>query len=66
MDGLAADGFVVLGGPVGEGDGDDVLLVVRAPDEETVRARLAEDPWPEEVLRTASVRPWTVLLRAPP
>ena len=65
MDGLAAEGFVVLGGPVGAGDGDDVLLVVDAPDEAAARARLAEDPWPEDVLAIASVRPWTVLLRGP-
>jgi hypothetical protein len=64
MDGLAAEGFVVLGGPVGEGDGDDVLLVCDAPDEATTRERLAGDPWPEELLRTERVRPWTVLLRA--
>ena len=64
MDGLAADGFVVLGGPVGDGDGDEVLLVCAAPDEATVRSRLAADPWPEQLLRTESVRPWTVLLRS--
>lgn len=63
MDGLAADGFVVLGGPVGEGDGDVALLVVDAAGEEEVRARLAEDPWPDEMLTTTSIRPWTVLLR---
>ena len=30
MDKLVADGFVVLGGPLGEGDGDDGLLVINA------------------------------------
>jgi uncharacterized protein len=65
MDALAEEGFVVLGGPVGEGDGDDVLLVVEADGEATVRTRLAEDPWPAELLTLASVRPWSVLLRAP-
>jgi hypothetical protein len=30
-----------------------------------VRGRLAGDPWPEELLATASIRPWNVLLRAP-
>ena len=64
MDGLAEDGFVVLGGPVGEGEGDDVLLVVAADSEEHVHARLAHDPWPDELLTTASVRPWSVWLRA--
>jgi hypothetical protein len=30
-----------------------------------VHARLAEDPWPEELLTIESIRPWTVWLRAP-
>ena len=49
MDGLAEEGFMVLGGPIGEGDGENTLLVIDADDEPTVRARLAEDPWPEEL-----------------
>ena len=65
MDALVEDGFIVLGGPIGEGDeGDSTLLVVDADDEATVRARLGEDPWPEEVLTIESIRPWTVWLRA--
>jgi uncharacterized protein YciI len=38
----AADGFVVLAGPI-----DDIgaLIICRAPDPEAVEARLAEDPW---------------------
>jgi uncharacterized protein YciI len=66
MDALVEDGFVVLGGPVGEGDGDNALLVVEADDEEEVRARLADDPWPAEVLTVESVRRWSVLLRRTP
>ncbi len=65
MDALAADGFVVLGGPVGEGDGEDVLLVVDAAGEAEIHARLAGDPWPEGVLFTSSVEPWSVWLRSP-
>jgi uncharacterized protein len=65
MDTLAEQGFVVLGGPVGEGEGENVLLVVDAPDEAAIHARLAGDPWPEDVLRTESIRPWSVWLRAP-
>jgi uncharacterized protein len=64
MDALAEEGFVVLGGPVGEGEGENVLLVIDAPDEATIHARLAEDPWPDDVLRTESVRPWSVWVRA--
>jgi uncharacterized protein YciI len=65
MGGLAAEGFVVLGGPVGEGEGENVLLVVNAEDEATIRSRLADDPWPDDLLTTVSIRPWSVLLRAP-
>jgi uncharacterized protein YciI len=65
MDRLAEEGFVVLGGPI---DGDErlsALLIVDAEDEAAVRARLAEDPWSEGVLRIESIRPWSVWLRAP-
>jgi hypothetical protein len=31
--------LVVLGGPVGEGDGDDALLVMNLPGEAAVRGR---------------------------
>jgi uncharacterized protein YciI len=64
MDGLAEQGFIVLGGPIGEGDGENTLLVIDADDEASVRARLAEDPWPEELLTIESIRPWSVWLRA--
>jgi uncharacterized protein YciI len=64
MDRLAADGFVVLGGPIGDGEGENVLLVIDADDEATIRARLAEDPWLDDVLRIESIRPWSVWLRA--
>jgi uncharacterized protein YciI len=63
MDRLVDEGFVVLGGPMGHGDGDNVLLVIDAPDEAAVHARLAEDPWPDDQLTTASVTPWNVWLR---
>jgi uncharacterized protein YciI len=63
MDALAAEGVVVLGGPVGERDGDDVLLVVDLPSEAAVRQRLATDPWAESVLVIKSVQPWSVWLR---
>ena len=66
MDALADEGFVVLGGPIGAGDGENVLLVVDGEDEAAIRARLAEDPWPEELLTVESIRPWSVWLRAAP
>jgi uncharacterized protein YciI len=64
MDALQDEGFVVLGGPLGEGDGENALLVVDAPDLATVQRRLAADPWPEEMLTTVSIQRWNVLLRA--
>jgi uncharacterized protein YciI len=63
MDALVEDGFVVLGGPIGEGDGENTLLVIEAPDEAAVRARLSGDPWFETVLRIESIRPWQIWLR---
>jgi uncharacterized protein YciI len=64
MDGLVEDGFVVLGGPVG--NGDEVLLIVRADSEAEIEARLAADPWlPMEILRVARIEPWEILLGDP-
>jgi uncharacterized protein YciI len=63
MDRLVAERFIVLGGPVGEGDGDYALLVVEAGSEADVRARLADDPWGEDMLATESIERWTIFLR---
>jgi uncharacterized protein YciI len=63
MDALVDEGFVVLGGPIGDGDGENTLLVIDGEDEAQVRARLAEDPWPQDLLTIESVRPWSVWLR---
>jgi uncharacterized protein YciI len=66
MDVLVEERFVVLGGPVGEGDGHSALLLVEADSEADVRARLADDPWGEDMLATESVEPWTIFLRQAP
>jgi uncharacterized protein YciI len=61
MDGLVDDGFIVLGGPLG--DGHDVLLVVAAPSDGVARSRLAGDPWwANGMLKLKSIEQWTVLL----
>jgi uncharacterized protein YciI len=61
MDGLVEAGFVVLGGPVG--DGEQVMVIVEAAGEAEVRARLAGDPWgPLGILATGEIRPWTIWL----
>jgi hypothetical protein len=43
MDGLVAEGFILLGGPLGEGT--RFLHVVAATSPEEIEARLAADPW---------------------
>ena len=60
MDGLMADGRVILGGPVG--DGTDVLLVVDADDEDDLRSMFAADPWADRMLRIGRIQPWTLWL----
>jgi len=61
MDGLAAEGFIVLGGPVGPGE--EFLFVIYSESEETVRTRLAADPWSESgLLEIGRIEPWTILL----
>ena len=63
IDGLAAEGVIVLGGPVGAGDGDYALLVVDLENEAAIRARLAADPWEDTILEIESIEPWTVWVR---
>ena len=60
MDGLARDGFVVLGGPLA--DEERVVLAVEADSEEDVRTTLARDPWSETILVVDSIDPWTIRL----
>jgi uncharacterized protein YciI len=61
MDRLLADGFVILGGPLG--DGERALLAVEAADPDEARARLAPDPWLRDgVLRIDRIEPWTIWL----
>ena len=61
MNALAAERFVVLGGPLGAGE--EVLLVVDSTSEDDVRRRLAADPWSASgLLHIERVEPWTILL----
>ena len=61
MNALVAAGFVALGGPLGAGE--RFLLVIDAEDEDSVRTRLAADPWtPMGVLEIESIDEWQVLL----
>jgi hypothetical protein len=63
MDGLVDDGFVVLGGPIG--NGERVMLLVDAEDEQEIRRRLAADPWLPGVLAIESIEPWSLWLGDP-
>ena len=64
MDGLAEEGVIVLGGPIGGAEGEYTALVLDLPDEAAVRARLGEDPWGEDMLTLVRVEPWLVWLRS--
>ncbi|HCU91608.1 MAG TPA: hypothetical protein DHU96_02145 [Actinobacteria bacterium] len=61
MDGLADHGFVILGGPVG--DGGQTLHAVEATDENEIKARLGEDPWASAgLLRIGTIERWALWL----
>lgn len=61
MDGLVEDGFLVVGGPVG--DGTHTLHLIRADCPEAVERRMAEDPWAAtDQLRIESIEVWALWL----
>lgn len=61
MDALVASGFILLGGPLG--DGQRTLHVVEAHDDQEVRRRLADDPWARAgLLEVGLVQPWALWL----
>ena len=62
MDRLMDRRFVVLGGPLA--DGERVVLVVEADSEESVRKTLGDDPWSGSHLVIDAVEPWTIRLDA--
>jgi len=65
MDGLVDDGFIILGGPIGEGS--ESLHVVEAAEESEIAARLAEDPWASAgLLQIGTIEPWALWLDSRP
>jgi hypothetical protein len=63
MEALVDDGFVKLGGPLGQGQ--TTLLVIQAGGEAEIRSRLADDPWTHlDLLRLARIDRWEILLGA--
>lgn len=64
MDRWTADGFILLGGPIGEGE-DEVLLVFNAENEDEIRSAFAADPWfILQIRRIEQIRRWNTLLEA--
>jgi len=56
VDGLEAEGLIRLAGPL---DGsNEVLLIMRGDTPDALARRLADDPWPPQMLQTVWIRPW--------
>ncbi len=65
MNGLLAEGFVLLGGPLT--GTRDVLLIVRAEHEAEIEARLEKDIWVAKgLLRRRQIHPWRLRLGSLP
>ena len=64
VDRLAAEGRILLAGPIGDVDGEHVVLIVRAASTEEARELFAGDPWLGSILRIESIEPWTVWVGA--
>jgi uncharacterized protein YciI len=61
MDGLVDDHFIILGGPLS--DGERSLHLVEATNEDQIKARLGEDPWATMgLLQIGSIQPWALWL----
>lgn len=61
MDALVGDGFIEVGGPLG--NGDRTLHLVAAADERQIEARMAQDPWAKAgLLEIGSIEPWALWL----
>ena len=63
-DGLVADDVVIIGGPVGsEQDEDIALMAVESADEPALRSVFDADPWVAGgIIRIRGARPWTLWL----
>lgn len=56
-------GFIILGGPLGEGNPHRALLIVSSETESAVRARLLDDPWVRSGhLTLQNIEPWKLLV----
>ena len=65
MDGLVDDGFIIVGGPIG--DGNRTLHLVEAAGRPEIEARLSKDPWASpDLLRIGTIEPWALWLDGRP
>ena len=65
MNDLAAEGFVLLAGPLGGSEAGRirVLLIADAANASDIRRRLADDPWEiAHRVATLTVEPWNLLV----
>lgn len=63
MDALADESFIVLGGPLGDGE-QQFLMIVHADSKEAIEAGFAADPWtPMGLLSIARIERWEILLQ---
>ncbi len=63
MNNLAEEGFVILGGPLGDSE-RRFLLIFNADSEEAIEKRLAKDPWTTmNLLQIAKIESWEILLQ---
>lgn len=63
-DQLVDRGVIIIGGPIGSEDPQDIaLLAVESADETLLRSTFDDDPWIiHRVFRIKEVRPWTLWL----
>jgi uncharacterized protein YciI len=65
MDSLADEGFILAGGPLG--DGQHTLHMIEAADEQEVTDRMGQDPWAAiGLLRIGMLERWSIWLGRPP
>jgi uncharacterized protein YciI len=64
MKALAAEGVVVLGGPLAgsEQGRTRALFLMSAPTESDLRRRLADDPWERDGRFISAIEPWGIFL----
>lgn len=59
---LVDAGFIVLGGPIGNGHPHRAMLILNSESDTAAFARLQTDPWVKAgILRTGRLEPWKIL-----